>query len=72
MFELYDCTKNEVVELLNAHEMATTLERMFHKQGMPHVDEFYLVTELAGFMGLEEMAEMTPLQFMGYYEECLA
>lgn len=72
MFELYDCTKNEVVELLNAHEMATTLERMFHEQGMAHVDEFYLVTELAGFMGLEEMAEMTPLQFMGYYEECLA
>lgn len=72
MFELYDCTKNEVVERLNAHEMATTLERMFHEQGMPHVDEFYLVTELGGFMGLEEMGEMTPLQFMGYYEECLA
>lgn len=72
MFELYDCTKKEVVEMLNAQEMATTLERMFHEQGMAHVDEFYLVTELAGFMGLEEMAEMTPLQFMGYYEECLA
>lgn len=67
MFELYDCTKKEVVEMLNAQEMATTLERMFHEQGMAHVDEFYLVTELGGFMG-----EMTPLQFMDYYEECLA